>query len=101
MPEPEPETANDYDHGRLSSQAPEFYEEERPFLPRPRINNGQQINMPKNNNKSKPTMQETHHHTKNQHQKSLQMLSQIFLIDPKNAMQKGAKKRGPSRPPII
>jgi hypothetical protein len=37
MPEPEPPTAaaNDYDHGRLPSQAPEFYEEERPLLPRP------------------------------------------------------------------
>jgi hypothetical protein len=67
----------------------------------PGMNNGQQINMPKNNNNSRPNMQETHHHTKNQNQQSLQMLSQNFLIDPKNAMQKGAKKRGPSRPPII
>jgi hypothetical protein len=65
----------------------------------PGINNGQQINMPKNNNNNRPKMQERHHHIKHQH--SLQMLSQNFLIAPKNAMQKGPKKRGSSRPPII
>jgi hypothetical protein len=67
----------------------------------PGINNGQQINMPKNNNNSRPKMQERQHHTQNQHQQNLRMLNQNFLNDTKNAMQKGAKKRGPSRPPII
>jgi hypothetical protein len=68
----------------------------------PGMNNSQQMNMPKNNNNSRPNMQERHHHNhnhnQNQHQQNLQMLNQKFLIDPKNAMQKGAKKRGPSRP---
>jgi hypothetical protein len=101
MPELELETAKDDYYGRLSSQLQEFYEEERRFLPRPGINNGQQINIPKNNNNSRPNIQERHHHTQNQHQQSLQMLSQNFLNHPKNAIQKGAKKREPSRPRII
>jgi hypothetical protein len=67
----------------------------------PGMNNGQQMSIPKNNNNNRPNMQERHHNNQNQHQQNLQMLNQNFLNDPKNTMQKGAKKRGPSRPPII
>jgi hypothetical protein len=58
----------------------------------PGISNGQQMNMPKNNNNTRPDMQEKHHHNQNQHLQSLQMLSQNFVNDPKKAMQKGPKK---------
>jgi hypothetical protein len=64
----------------------------------PGINNGQQINMPKNNNNNRPNMQERQHYNQNQHQQNLQMLNQNFLNDPKNAMQKGPKKEARQGP---